>query len=88
MTILVCFILASYATIKLIQVLSKSNPNVSQFVDEMHYDYSERVNLSDIDFQIAFTVEGYFDKKQRNDPRYVKYMARLRGTEDGVSYER
>ena len=43
--------------------------------------------MEDVAFKFAFSVEGYFDKEQKNDPRYTKYMVRARGVENGEKYE-
>ena len=77
-----------YSLVKLLQVVRKSNPNISQHTKTSYYDFSEVVNVDEIGFKFAFSVEGYFDKEQKNDPRYVKYMARVRGIYEGRPYER
>ena len=43
-----------------------------------------KLNLNDINFNIAFTVEGYIDKELKNDHRYVKFMARILTKREGV----
>ena len=37
---------------------------------------------------MAFAIEGYLDKKTKDDPRYVKYIARVVGVNQGHPYER
>ena len=46
------------------------------------------MNLNDINYRIAFTVEGYYDGKRKDDPRFVKFLIRLYGQKEGKSYER
>ena len=38
--------------------------------------------------QFAFGVEGYLDGELKEDPRYVKGIARIRGQRNGVKYEK
>ena len=68
-----------YATIKCTHLLTKHNPNISQFlkVDEM---LETPINLNEYKFRIAFSIENYYgDLEQKNDPRYVKYIFRKYG---------
>lgn len=45
---------------------------------------TEEINLDAINFKFAFTVEGYYDKKRKHDPRYVKQRVQLTTKADGV----
>lgn len=84
----VLFIFFLYATLKLSHLLSKYNPDISTVVETNFYDQNTRLRLGDLDFSIAFTIEGYLDKKAKNDPKFVKTMARIVTYTDGVSSER
>ena len=47
------------------------------------------LNLNEKNFRIAFTVESYLSpKKQKRDPRFVKYLFRLYGKRNGVYYDK
>ena len=46
------------------------------------------MNLSRSGFRFAWSVEGSYDQKRRDDPRYVKYIVRLEGSKDGEKYEK
>lgn len=46
------------------------------------------INLNEIDFRVAFTVEGYHSRDMKNDHRYVKYLVRIFGRHKGQEYER
>ena len=37
---------------------------------------------------MAFIVEGFIDGLPRDDPAYIKYLVRMYGRKDGVSYEK
>ena len=45
--------------------------------------------LNDNNYRIAFTVESYLHpKKQKRDPRFIKYLFRLYGKRNGIYYDR
>ena len=47
------------------------------------------LNLNERDYRIAFTIESYLSpKKQKRDPRFVKYLFRLYGKRGGEYYEK
>ena len=46
-----------------------------------------RLDLTEAKFNIAFAIEGYIDGQLKNDPRYVKYMARIFTKTNGVDGE-
>ena len=46
------------------------------------------VDMKDINFRAAFSVENYFDRRMIDDPRYVKTLMRLIGTKGGELYEK
>ena len=71
-----------YGITKFIDLESKNNPNVSFYIKEGHFE-SEQINLNEKNFRIAFAIEGYFTKDLKYDPRYVKWIFRIRSTEDG-----
>ena len=46
------------------------------------------VDLNDLDFKVAVSFEGFRDKKFKIDTRYVKWIIRMVGENEGVSYEK
>lgn len=46
------------------------------------------ITLNDINYRVAFGVFGYLDGELKNDPRYVKWIIRHRGTKNGVNFEK
>ena len=40
--------------------------------------------MNDINFKFAWAVEGYYDNKRKNDPRFVKQLVKLEKKVDGV----
>ena len=87
MTVSIAFIMFIYATLKFSHLIDKHNPNLAQYVEPNVYDMNERLNLNDINFRFAFTIEGYLEKTMKADPAYVKYLVRIFGIKDGVEYQ-
>ena len=48
------------------------------------YDGSDKLNLNQANFRFAFTFIGKNNYELKNDPRYVKIMARVWTQKDGV----
>ena len=74
-TFLVIVVMLIYGSIKIIHLFSKHNPNVVSVYEKNYFDYKERLDLNQIDFRLAFSVEGYHDRLFKNNPEYVKYFA-------------
>ena len=73
--LLVVFI--GYALIKLTHLVDKKNPLIAEMREKNFYDYNTRISLKEIGFKIAFSIENYLSSKIRDDPRYVKVLARV-----------
>ena len=86
-TFLVLVVMLVYASIKVIHLLSKHNPNVVMVHEKNFFDYKDKLDLNQIDFRLAFSVENYHTREFKNDPRYVKYLVRIYGVENGEEYE-
>ena len=56
---------------------------MSTFKTSNVFDFNERLSLKEIDFRMAFSVEGYHSRERKDDPRYVKYLVRTFIIEDG-----
>lgn len=87
MTLIMLTILMLYATLKFTKLLKRTNPNVSSFLERAAVSTQEQVNLTEVGMQFAFGVEGYIDKELKDDGRFVKAFARIRGNRDGETYE-
>lgn len=88
LTSLLFIIFSGYALLKLTHLLDKHNPGISELKENNFYDFNTRVKMSEIGFKMAFSVEGYFDGKIKDDPRYVKLMARMYYKTDGRAHEK
>ena len=60
-TILTVIVLV-YSTIKLVQMVDKHNPNVSEIYELDFYNFEEVVELKNIGYRIAFSIENYLDR--------------------------
>ena len=86
LSVLVITLTLMYSKMKFIDLMERKNPQLIEQELSEYFETSSVVNLNDINFRMAFTVEGYLDKERKDDPRYIKYMVVLRGREDGNNY--
>ena len=57
---------------------------MNSYYKENYYESGEGIDLIERNVKIAFTIEDtYGVKKQKNDPRYVKWIAMLYEQRDG-----
>ena len=87
MSLIAMIIWLAYAALKFEQMMSKHNPFISLMTEENIFDYTTRIDLNEINFRMAFSIEGYLDSEVKDDPRYVKYIVRVYGKKDGVDYQ-
>ena len=72
-TTVIISILAMYALIKLEQLLSRSNPNITSFFEENVLPEDYKVMLDDKNFRFAWAFESHHGEIElKNDPRFVK----------------
>ena len=86
-TFIVVIITLTYGSMKLLHLVNRHNPNVSEATQLDFYNFEEVLSLKEIDFKFAFSVEGYHDREVKDDPRYVKYLVRTYGRKDGKEME-
>ena len=87
MSLLVVVVLLAYGTLKFSQMLSKHNPFISEITERNFFDYETSLDLNEIKFKMAFSIEGYLDNEIRDDPRYVKYIVRIYGKREDIEYQ-
>jgi len=51
----------------------KQDPDVTSTLYQNFYDTNNEVNLEDINFKIAFSVDDYLSSVLLNDPNMVKW---------------
>lgn len=81
------FVLTSYGSVKLDHLMERHNPLVNAFEKQLFYDETERLDLHKDEIHIAFNVESLNGSETKDDPRYVKMLARLFTVKDGISSE-
>ena len=64
------------------------NPLISEIHEKNYFDSSVKLNLNQVKFKFAFSVEGYVDNLIKDDPQYVKYIVRVYGKKDGKEYQK
>lgn len=84
--IFICTI--AYTVIKSIHLASGHNPVINIYTETNYYSSSDKVNLNESGFRMAFTVEGYLDQIAKRDPKFVKWFVRLVGKKDGEDFEK
>jgi len=87
LSLVVLMVFLTYGVIKLQHLMDKHNPFISEVTEKNRFDYNTRLNLNEINFKMAFSVEGYLDNQVRDDPRYVKYIVRIYGKKNDVEYQ-
>ena len=88
LSLLIFCIILIYAALKMVQLLSRANPNVSSYIEQNFFDSSDVINFKEKGIRFAFGIEGFLDKELKQDERYVKKIMRLVGKKDGLPYER
>ena len=74
--IVMAFTLA-YAAQKFYQLYTKANPNIS---GATILDYTDRINLQEAEFAMAFSLESFYNPVRKEDKRYIEVFA-VRWTE-------
>ena len=88
LTMLLVSIVVLYASIKSVQLQSRSNPIISAFEQSSDWTAENPINFNERNMKVAFAFEGFRDKKMKADPRYVRWIIRIFGKKDGDSYEK
>ena len=77
-----------YAMIKTLHLVNAANPVMSALTIPGYYSSMDRFYLNEAKFRMAFSVEGYLDGENKNDPRYVKWFTRIIARKNGEEYEK
>ena len=65
-----------YAALKFQNLIARNNPAITEMKIPEYYPADHALELNEIGFKWAFTIEGIHDHKRRDDPRYVKIVAK------------
>ena len=83
-TFLIIIIFISYGSLKFIHLMEKRNPQVIQVTERGVFGSDDIIDLDDIGFKFAFTIENYASNERRDDPAFVKYIVKQPYFRDGV----
>ena len=61
---------------------------MAQYTQVSLFDFNEKLDLNDINFRLAFSVEGYHSRERKDNHRFIKYLVRVFGIEDGKEFEK
>ena len=87
-SILVFLIVVFYGANKLTFLIERRNPQISSFIERGAVTKHDETNLMNANIKFAFGIEGFLDKKLKNDPAYVKWIVRQVRRIDGVETEK
>ena len=71
MSFFVFIVFFIYGTLKLTHLIDKYNPQISEIKETNFYDMYTRLDLTQINFNVAFAVESYIDGQLKNDRSVV-----------------
>lgn len=83
LTTCISIVLLLFASLKFIHLVDHYNPNVSQIQQQAYFTEEDVFNAREENFRVAFSLEGYSDKKSKLDPRYVKSFVRIFSSFEG-----
>ena len=76
-----------YSNSKISDFVQKSSPIIRDLILTEYYDEFDQYNLNEVNYRLAFAFEGENDSKLKNDPRYVKMIARFWHRKNAVKGE-
>ena len=84
-TVLFYMIILMYGVLKCSHLMTKHGPNISTFFRENEMS-GKSIKLNERNFKMALTIEDYnAPRRQKNDPRYVKWLFMMHYKINGVS---
>ena len=76
-TLIIFVLTLCFAGLKAVILVNRTNPNISHVRENTHFNGSEKINLNEINYRLAYIIENYDDRKTKNDKKYIKYIASL-----------
>lgn len=77
LSVAISIVVLLYAALRFTHLVDHFNPSISQILQQSYFTDEDVFNTREENFRIAFSLEGYSDKKQKLDPKYVKSFVRL-----------
>ena len=73
MSVLVLLMFTAYSLTKLTHLFNRHNPLIAQTELQNFYSSENVVKLEEINFNIAWGVEGYLDRVAKDDEEFVEW---------------
>ena len=67
----------AYTSLKFTELYTRADPFINETKIPDYYAQSDTLDLDKINFKFAFSIEGYYDVKNKNDPRYLRQYLRM-----------
>ena len=83
LSILILTLVGMYAAIRGVQLIGRKNPNIVESSIEGYYGAYDSINMKETNQRFAFAYLNYDTKELKDDPRYVKIIARMYIKENG-----
>ena len=74
MSIVVMLIVFLFSLQKLQHLLMRQNPSINTYMELEAFTAEDKLNLEKENVRIAFTLEDYFTREPKMDPKYVKWF--------------
>ena len=87
MTLLILQVFVTYASYKFQHMLQKHNPTIIETEFPNAFDDKAMIKLNDINFRFAFSIVGFYDRELKDDPKFVRWIARHYGEKNGEHFE-
>ncbi len=77
----------AYTSFKFSQLYTRADPFINETLIRDWYNQEDKIDLNGINFKFAFSMEGFYHKKNKNDPRYVRqYLRYIDNNLDGTLF--
>ena len=71
-----------YATSTLVDLYERNSPIINTNIIEDYYDSTDEMDLDESNFRFAIGAKEYYSNQSINDPKYVKWVAKIIGNSD------
>ena len=86
-TICILIMTLAYTGTKAIELRERAHPIIVQNTRKGEIGADVTVKVNEIGFRMAFSLENYLTRDTVDDPRYIKWLVRMYGRNNGEWYE-
>ena len=76
LSLVIIYISLMFAALKMLHLWSRHNPQVNTFVEKDAFGTEDVFYPAKEGFMLAFTLQDYFSKQSKYDPKYLKWFAK------------